>query len=180
MKSILFVFIISICFISCRKEEPRMLGHPYWGEASALRNGKEWLPKVRGVRSNLDSSLIGININWFQAETNFQREYLGFINVPKSEVFDTIKLKSFVPSSTELSFVSYGTLIDDGDVSGDDYDLLESEDNWLIVTEWNESTTEIKGNFQASFLFKGDEHKTPDAGDTVRFTNGFFHTRIVN
>jgi hypothetical protein len=70
------------------------------------------------------------------------------------------------------------TLIDDGCVSGDQYNILNSEDNFLQI-DHDPKSKEIRGTFQLTFIFEreGAEHTLPD---TLRFTSGKFHTKMMN
>ena len=167
--------------LACTKEEVKP--SPYWGEVSILRNGQTWEPQVlaSSEAEDLDSNFVGIIFHWYQPETGFLRESLSFRKTPLNRIGDTIEVdNSYFLELTGTIRGFYVTVLQSGDVAGDVYEVLESEENYLIVTSWDAEKREIKGEFQASFLFAGELHSTPDAPDTLRFSQGYFHTRIVN
>lgn len=67
----------------------------------------------------------------------------------------------------------------DDDVLGARYDVFEKDENYIEVEEYNQDTKELKGRFQMTVVF--DNHgSTEYPGDTLRFTSGQFHTRLVD
>ncbi|WAC11142.1 hypothetical protein [Dyadobacter pollutisoli] len=88
---------------------------------------------------------------------------------PVSETFckDTL----FVQATLE-------TFIDE-DIFRDRYEILSLEENYLHLNEYQENgSMEIKGTFSVSFVLRSKRYSN-SFEDTLRFTNGQFHTKIV-
>ena len=111
-------------------------------------------------------------------DKNFKRENLFFYKINNSIGENIITPTTpHAVDSTHGAF--YGTLIDDGDVLGDSYDLLEGIiENKLTIDK--KEGDEIWGTFQAAFVKdKTYLPEDPTAPDTVIFTNGKFHTKLL-
>lgn len=67
-----------------------------------------------------------------------------------------------------------------GDVSGERYEVLESEDNFLVIDSYEEQSREISGSFQVTFVIQPDARLTHWYPDTLRFTGGTFYSRIAD
>nr|WP_295929694.1 hypothetical protein [uncultured Dyadobacter sp.] len=80
-------------------------------------------------------------------------------------------------SSSELHVALY-ELLSDGDVGGDCYYTVDSENNYIQIDSYNEKTKEIKGSFQLTLAAR--KPRSSDAlPDTLRFRNGRFYTKII-
>lgn len=172
-------FIIMILFIglpSCKKETLSTIPDIYWGEVSATKNGESWTGKVYAGRIRIESYGFFVTVDVYNGQ-EFMRERLILSKIPYLEQANTIHLVD-----TVLTDASYGTLVDDGDVVGDIYKVIEGEsDNFVTITSYNEETKEVKGNFQVTFVFDETDTKSdPTAPDTIRFTSGEFHTKIID
>ena len=75
-------------------------------------------------------------------------------------------------------YANFYTWTSDGDVFGDSYKVLASEENYVEIESYNSKTKEIWGNFQITFVLEesGPSHVL---ADTLRFKNGRFHTKII-
>jgi len=71
----------------------------------------------------------------------------------------------------------YTTIPEDGDVLGDVFKLDKTKDNTIEITEI--SGNEIKGKFNATLIRDTSRPKYLESYDTLRFTDGVFHTRII-
>ncbi|WP_342084518.1 hypothetical protein [Dyadobacter sp. OTU695] len=69
-------------------------------------------------------------------------------------------------------------LLSDGDVAGDSYYTVDSEDNYIQIDNYNEKTKEIKGIFQLTLIAQKPRSSNL-LPDTLRLQNGRFHTRII-
>ncbi len=111
------------------------------------------------------------------------REALYIMKIPPAagtypvRIFRTCQEDTFVGAD-------YNLMGADGDVLLDSYRVLETEDNWVQVTDYNANTGEVKGTFQISFVHGSiqdvvkREKVVTSFPDTIRFTGGQFHTRI--
>ncbi len=174
------MLLVFICF-SCSKDQVGV--SYYWGEASALRNGEHWEPKAYLFSrvQDIGPGYFEVTLNWFHPVNGFLREGIGLSKIDVTRLHDTIVVDNsyFLDVETGTSTGFYGTVLDHGDVGGDIYMVLESEENFLIVTDWNAENEEIWGVFQVTFVFAEEKHETPDIPDTLRFTNGVFHTKTT-
>ncbi|HHH50457.1 MAG TPA: hypothetical protein ENK52_05725 [Saprospiraceae bacterium] len=77
---------------------------------------------------------------------------------------------------------SYGTSIVDGDVFGNYYWLNENDEieDYLELLEFNESTGEVIGKFQASFYIDTFAIFDQNSPDTIIITDGYFETIIFD
>jgi len=177
MKSILYSCVfLAICLTnSCDKEEPRWQKY-HWGEATATKNGIFWEGEPRCVINKPYSQGIDIIFDVYN-EKNFHREDLFFFKIKNGT--GNYSITPTTPHNVDsLSGASYGTLIDDG-TSGDSYDLIAGIiENKLTIDRKNGD--EIWGTFQAAFVKdKTYLPEDPTAPDTVIFTNGKFHTKLL-
>lgn len=94
---------------------------------------------------------------------------------------DTIHLQySRLGLSRAFPTADYGIL--DADSGIEEYELVESNENWLVIDYINFDTTIVSGHFQASFITTYEPYLTgererwddPDRPDTLHFTNGEF------
>lgn len=175
------MIIIESITISCEGDIPVPLP-PYWGEASALKNGEVWKPKV--LAGNLpgldpDMNYIWINMDWYVPVIGSQQEGLGISELSIHHIGERINLNdSITLKQSNQTLGTYYTLQSDSK-SGDQYRVLKSADNYAVLTHWDPVKLEVKGEFQCTFVRKDPQHPIllmyPD---TVRFTKGTFHTRV--
>jgi len=140
-----------------------------------------------GVNADLPPCQPGILQVYMEKSTRegAAREALYIMKIPPAvgtypvRIFRTCREDTFVGANFHL-------LGADGDVLLDSYRVLETEDNWVQVTDYNANTGEIKGTFQIAFVHGSiydvvkREKFVTSFPDTVRFTNGQFHTRVVS
>jgi hypothetical protein len=69
--------------------------------------------------------------------------------------------------------------ISDGDVPGDDYVLLDSEDNSVEIEQFNRQTKELRGSFQVTFVVERPV-RYGGLADTLRFTDGRFYVILTD
>jgi hypothetical protein len=86
---------------------------------------------------------------------------------------------SDIPKITEIG-TFYG--INEEDTGRQQYKVLNltKENNYLQIDEYNKDTKEIKGRFQVTFVLKYLPKSRSSDPDTIRFTNGVFHTKVFD
>ena len=179
MKKILTLTIpVILIFFSCCEKEDSLIPDIYWGEVTALKNGEPWNGKIRAAPNAIFGYGFDIRIDVYNGY-DIQIESFKITKIPYLEryyIIDTIK--SNVDSV--LTGASYGTLLG-GDVIGNLYNVFPGDiNNFITVTSYNETTREVEGAFEVMFVkrpiqgYIGD----PSSPDTLRFTNGIFHTKV--
>jgi len=170
----LLVTIIIALLISCKKEDNKS---PYIGEASAYKNGIKWEAYTYTSTFRNDSNEIDIIIST-QDKNNIVREHLNILNL--SLELGKHSIDTMYGSALLKNFgITYTTLVDDGDVIGDEYySPAINEENHVTVDSYDSITGDLSGRFNF-YLVLGDrtkfDHSLPD---TMRFTDGNFHVRI--
>ncbi len=82
--------------------------------------------------------------------------------------------------ATDLTYAYFTTVLDDGDVGGPSYQLVEEADNnELVITQYDSASRQIEGNFQMTLVGPGpfyiDDLYFPD---TLRITYGTFELKL--
>ncbi len=185
MRKLLSLFLLLLICISCAKyDTPPWFTLNYWGEASSKKNGVDWEGYVNALvlGSIHDCTLISISIETYSKEW-YHRELLSFSYIPINTKrhfivglnYNRYNYDSLPPSG------NYITSLDDGDVAGPSYDLLEEDSISDYIEITNIDGDEITGVFQASFvkdsLSLGIRYS--NFPDTIRFLKGHFHTKIL-
>ena len=172
IKPLICLLLLTLMFQGCERDS-YFPPDKYRGEAGALKNGKKWRAWVY-ARSEKLYPQHGFHIGMHIYNENLElREDLGIYRIPyaiQTNVIDTF----LSHIDTVLSGASFGTFIDDGDVLSVLY-LVDKQlgfVNYVSVTSYDPETGEISGNFQVTLV---SENGPPD---TVRFTDGHFHTWI--
>jgi hypothetical protein len=161
-----------------------------WGSFSAKMNGKEWgqsypggFQEIRGdtfqggnAEDQCPEENYWISFDWFNKQ-GFHRENLILKKIPLMPG----KYK-VIPYSSKCQMIDpiyaiFFTSIDDGDVLGDIYAILPTQDNFVQIDNFDNYTKEIRGKFQLTFVIK-DRGSNRILSDTLRFTEGRFHTKI--
>ncbi|MFK8008751.1 MAG: hypothetical protein AB8H03_20495 [Saprospiraceae bacterium] len=163
--------IISVFFISCKKEEPGFQEITYCGSAKAEMNGEEWsTTKINGRQlNNTDTTF---TLVMYEESNGLDVLFQNFINIPfREEVYDVYKLEKVDRINTIFSFL-------DGDALLARHVLLESDtSNHITIDKYNPETRQVKGRFHATYVIvPPNPWNMPD---TVRFTNGQFSTQIL-
>ena len=120
----------------------------------------------------------------YSISDNVQRKAFGVHNIPLQVghyTISRIETGNQVCDSNIL-IASFATSVSDGDVQGDYYLPTENEDNFVSVASYNETTGEVTGTFQITFVIELEDEppfKTdPNAPDTIRLTQGQFSAVI--
>jgi hypothetical protein len=160
------VFSLLFLSISCNKEKIKI--DEYWGEATATKNGVHWNSYPSGGISNLDDRLF-VSCNTYSKE-GYHREQLLMYSIP-IEINDYIITKS--PAK-----VKFYTSTDDGDVTGDIYNISDS-DSLSLVSITRIEGKEVWGTFSLTLYRDTSRVHDPGVPDTLIFTDGEFHTKIL-
>jgi hypothetical protein len=176
--------------ISCNKIRILPERHSI-GYFQADMNGREWNKTYKNAYQTIESAIISpssafpCNQDCLEVFTElystegYLRQKLHLRKIPE------IPGKSKIVSNTDFRcdekdpvYAVLYMVMQDGDVLGDIYSPADGFDNYLNIEMYNSKTGEIKGTFQMTMV------KTRDGGetvlpDTLRFTNGRFHTRFV-
>lgn len=150
--------------------------------ANLLLNGEPWTFTAISGRSNCDSDRLVMSLGYYN-ENNFRRMSLGISNFPAQPGKYTLLRRYSGQNECEsnLIYASLHTLLDDGDVLGESFHIVEdAPDNELIITRYDSANQLLEGRFQMTFavteLFRIDELDFPD---TVRITYGSFFTDVL-
>jgi hypothetical protein len=177
MKNIFFAILVAIGLASCDKTpESYPLPSYYWGNASALLNGQNWIGHpFAGVHIN-NIKGFSININVLDGSNIYKLEELNFAQIPF--VPGKYALHNPVPGvNDDLTRGAYFIL--DDDVTLGNYIVLESDSSsFITLMSYDSLAKEVKGTFDVTFIV--DHKARPDSPDTIRFKNGQFHTKFVN
>jgi len=180
------LLILIVIATSCSKDDdenqnPAWWSRDYWGEVSVNVNGSLWQnPLILGFDHSTDSTLIvhpGLAMVIDVYESELIRETLDFSQVP-CEIGE-FELYSIDPDSTDLPRVVYLTILADGDVLGDVYNVDPSNSNTIEIEELIDD--EIFGSFNLTLIRDLSRPPTSvNTVDTIRFTEGSFHTRLTS
>jgi hypothetical protein len=182
------ILIIFLLFNSCKKED-ELPKFNTWGTLSVFYNGDNnyFKNQISGYKLNVcDNQIIGISMNRYnKSNPYFSTDSFYFTNVPtlkgKYKIINHNQRPtcSDIPNITEIG-TFYG--INEGDTGAQQYTVLSTvkENNYLQIDEYNKETKEIKGRFQVTFVLEYLPKSRSFDPDTVRFTNGVFHTKVFD
>jgi hypothetical protein len=164
------ILTIILIQLSCRKDPPP-LPSIYWGTVSFQKNGHLW---TGSPLATIYQNKIGIQID---SVPEAIIEHLSIHKIPISPGTYPI-YSTYIQIDDGLSgaYYSYITF----DESKGDYDILESDSSSFVTLEsYDTITKEIKGRFDLIFT-KADPPHPIGAPDTIRMTDGVFHTKVLN
>ena len=172
MKKLTFA-LCAVLIAGCNKEPSN---DPYWGEATALKNGIAWQAKSYAAfePSKWGTDYIDIIIRHFDINNNL-REGLTFLKVPmKVGVYNVESVN--LDDNYIVVGTSYNTFQDDGHILGDSF-LIDTTvlENKVEVLTFNKSEGKIEVNFSAIFVIS--KRQTNESPDTVRFESGYVNTK---
>ncbi|KQS32657.1 hypothetical protein [Dyadobacter sp. Leaf189] len=161
------------------------------GYFEADLNGKNWNKTYENAYQTVSSGMIPYSSSMPCTQDHLEvltelyspeghlRQQLNLMKIPKKAGMNKIIARSALHcDEKDPVYADLLVVMQDGDVVGDSYGPAEGFDNYLNIEMYNSKTGEIKGTFQITMI------KTRDGGepvlpDTLRFTNGRFHTRFV-
>ena len=104
------------------------------------------------------------------------KESLTFSQIPCE--IGKYDLVSIHPNNTYLPTVNYSTIIEDGDVLGDAYEVVPDAANFIEITNLTDGD-KVFGEFHLTMYRDTTRVKTTESTlDTIRFMDGLFHTRL--
>ena len=149
------------------------------GELSMKINGNDWAGVVRtGVYSN---RLRTVDDKYKKVEKNLSIPWEIFslqlvdktINNQRIYMQDSL---AYIQPEISKTYVSYGTVQDDGDVVCDLFDVAEADsvNNWIQITKEKNGYKEIWGMFSVT-LYRVEGCATSSYPDTLKIRDGNFH-----
>src|ERR1700730_17035472 len=164
----LLLYILLMLLLACKKTN----SDGYWGTVSAEQNGMPWDAKIYATRNTSDYDLIDIEIQKYNNQ-GFLREDLYFFKLKLTNEQQRI----YFTTANDLDLragANYGTLEDDGDVVCDNYHVMPGDSlrNQITLTQINNGTGEIRGNFELRLVIDTGRRCNPVARDTIHFKNG--------
>lgn len=179
MKNVFIIFTIMI--FSCGDDDNQDPQRQFdFGSISALKNGEHWSAEIHGFDNNGQWNYFGIEISTYNVD-GFRREGLGISYIDKDILSGELIQPCGANCSDSLQS-SFSTISGHGDVVCDRYELVSelSDENWIEITEYNSDTKEFRGTFRAVFAIDENRPRCDEnAPDTIRFTNGEFHSKIT-
>jgi len=179
----LSAILIAILLLSACKKEPQKPEEEviHLGDAAALKNGEVWPAKTSGKYFYTDPSKFSLLIENYNAD-GYRRGSLHFRGMPfKNGKFFFNIFQYELPSANDtIQTCTFDSVLADGDVAGDAYQLIQDSAAWLTVRITDASTGDIEGEFSGTFvkwLYLGIEYD-PSSPDTIVFTNGTYNARV--
>jgi hypothetical protein len=187
---ILIFFLFVHLLAGCYKQHP-MPSRRTIGYFEADLNGRNWNTTYKNAYQTVESDINSYSTSMpctkdylevfteLYSSQGYLRHKLHLMKIPqKAGMNKIIASRVFQCDEKDPVYADLSMIMQDGDVLGDVYGPAEGFDNYLNIEMYNSKTGEIKGTFQMTMV------KTRDGGepvlpDTLRFTNGRFHTRFV-
>lgn len=183
--SIIFLFLL---FNNCKRDEPILVKS--WGTLTVEFN------KDKGYFNNqifaatlnrCDGQIMAVDMSRTD-KSNYPSPTDAFIlyGIPaKKGIYRLTEFKQLpeckdIQNITEVSAI-YGRY--EGDAVIQNYKTVDSpkENNYLQIDEYNKDTKEVKGRFQVVFAVDSPRKLRGNSDpDTIRLTNGVFHTKILD
>jgi hypothetical protein len=168
-----FLFFSIILLSSCNNDDA--VPDIYTGEVTALKNGEIWTAKCY-VSTITDSTYVLVADTF--SKQGFWREAFDirqFVIDFKRQNILTINKQN----QAGVLSVEYATLIDDGDVVGDIYELdTTATDNFIQILSYNASKNYIEGIFSVSLNLSRDDKDGPTPPEKLEFTYGTFRAKV--
>lgn len=180
MKNIIVLLVVFGCY-SCNKSENPQL--TFIGEGQASKNGILWEGQINV--SVLEDDKISISIKKL-SEQGFVRNNLFFTGISKEVGIINIHTAEFgglTPNTDNKPSSFYSTSLDDGDVTGDIFRLIEDHpDNYFEITSYDDRKGKMEGVFNLTFEFDDRYGRDPvdatEPDSIITFTNGSFSFKI--
>jgi hypothetical protein len=174
------IFLLSIILFSTSCKEDDASPDIYTGEASALKNGEDWIAVA--YFDLISKPAIANPPTYFLRADVFNKA--GFwreaFNIRQFES-NFSKQKIVLNSQNEKGLIScdYSTFIDDGDVVGDIYKLdATATNNFIQITNYSSSKAEVEGVFNVSLILSRDDGEGDAPPEKLEFTNGKFRVKV--
>jgi hypothetical protein len=177
MMKLLYVILLVFLF-SCDKGrvEP---ASSYFGYGKATLNGAQWNARARGFL--LDGKPDSVVLVFENMQGDITKDEISFYKVSTQLIRQKVGKIDYSNLNKRLA-ARHAVLRPDGVIICTLYNVLEQDSlvNNITITSYDNATKEIRGTFEISFLMDTTVYKScnPNALDTVRVTNGEFHTKI--
>jgi len=184
------LLIINLGVLGCDFGRTFLPENPSLGTLTAKMNGNEWTHTYKNAYQTVQfssippSTLVPCNTDRLDlfsslySTEGYLRQQLFFMRVP-----EILGKHSIIPFSGKCDendpiYCVLYTIEQDGDVLAEIYTTLKGSDSYMQIDKFNKKTGEIKGAFQVTLVMekRGDN---PNLPDTLRFTNGRFHTKMI-
>jgi len=180
------LLFILLLFNSCKEDsfnDPNRVFN--YGSFTALKNGEPWSAEIHGASYgesgyNGKTDIFAILVRTYNND-GYLREGLSIQFIPKKIGKGTL-IRSCGANCDTAYQGGVRTISDDGDVICDKYRVVENlkDQNFVNIIEFNQETNEFSGTFSATYVIeKGRNCSNPNPPDTIRFTNGKFHSKIT-
>ncbi|MGG7666323.1 hypothetical protein [Dyadobacter sp. BHUBP1] len=187
--TILFSCKITDAIIDTAGPLPRL---PNWGYLTADMNGADWSKTYKNAyqvthgSTNYADNPKGVFYTLtsiLYSPEGYNRQELLFQKIPFFPMPGRHKVASCNSyagcESSDKPQVALFESLSDGDVAGDFFYTVDSEDNYIQIDSYNAKTQEIKGSFQLTLANARIPRSSDVLPDTLRFRNGRFHTKII-
>lgn len=188
-KQYTYIWIVVILFSSCKERNELIPRFRDEEKVTATMNGQQWPlndskpgwrmsgsshigPYILGLSTICTDKTIQMGIATFN-QWGFLRETLGFERIPVR--VGTYKVvRSFTTTCQDtVAESSFGLSGDDGDVGIGDFNVVETEKNYIEITSIDTVSRRLKGNFQTTYLSKYPGKHPSEYTDTLRFKGSF-------
>ncbi|MFN0215883.1 MAG: hypothetical protein ACKVT2_16615 [Saprospiraceae bacterium] len=173
----LFAFFVLLTTLCCKKEkEPAEPPFTYWGEASFHVHGNILEASPFGLLLPSDTAL-AVVLHVFNP-SGIRTGGLSFHNIPMRPGIYSLKKRIWSLPDDGMPFAAFHEVADD--VGLGTYAPLENNNTSLLtITSFDKLSNEISGTFDVTLLIDSlDKVFMPTLLDTLRFTNGYFHTKV--
>jgi len=177
-KSILLflLIILSVILIGCEKSDDQP-DDAYAGKANGLRNGVSWSAECKAVISSFYPDEVYLYVDRYN-EYNERREAIVIARIEMNEgIFTIVNGLALSPPKPNYSS-HYASFVADGDAIDGQYQVLETDSNYLEIKKIDLSTKDFFGNFNVTFLKDTTLNINPNLPDTLWFTEVEFQTKI--
>ena len=158
---------------SCSKEKYPMVDS-YSGFATAKIND-EVVNLKPSIKYFPDEKVYGMVLDRYVDDIVRAEISIGyFLNIDTLQVLHAYNEKMKFPQAT------YVTRIEDGDVAGNSYDLIENDNikDYIQLISYDEKTGKVVGKFQGSFTVDTTHIFDPNSPNDIVITDGYFETTI--
>jgi hypothetical protein len=178
MRLLLLILVFTLYQSSCNEKDtsPSLTTD---GEAFAKKNGVIWESFVVKIdRYSVDENFSLILNMLIIDNQDYPRENFSIFRI-KNSFNRQLILNSKRESSSDSLGVFYSTLIDDGDVVGDIYELDTSTmNNFIQITNYNSIKNQIEGIFNVSLIISRDDGIGEVPPEKIDFIEGKFKVNV--
>lgn len=182
MKKILILgLVFCVSFASCRKKDEYKIEDTTYGTTATEINGTSWNQDIKLVELGDSDKFSFYAFKYKDVDgTPIVFEVLSFNQIDKiKNKQQNVKSWNLGQSGNNYLNARFTTTQDDGDLSCDRFEILETDstNNWIQITKEEDDYNEVWGNYSATFVRKYGCPSSPYT-DTLRFRNGSFHFKF--